>query len=324
MAKRCVTVFFVLLNVMAGGSICQAQSYPTKPVRFVVPFAPGGGMDLMARIIAQKLTEAWTQPIVVDNRAGASGNIGMGLVARTAPDGYTMLLASSNIVVNPLIYKKTLFDPFADFAPISLTAKTPQLLAAYPSVPASTVNDLVLLSRTRPGALSYATPGVGTVGHMVAELFKIAAKVDMAHIPYKGTGTAITDLLGGRVDLMFSAPAAVLPHLKTGKLKGIAVTSDNRETGLEDIPTFVEAGYREVRAYNWFGVFVPSSTPARIVEKIHREIVRILELPDIKTNLTSKGYSITTTTPSELAHFMKSEREKWRKVVTTSRVHIDN
>jgi tripartite-type tricarboxylate transporter receptor subunit TctC len=305
--------------VIAVAAPVQAQQYPSKPIRMIVAFAPGGGVDLVGRSIAQKLNEAFGQPVIVENRTGASGNIGTDHVAKAAPDGYTLLMAYvGNMAINPALMGKLPFDPVRDFTPVTLTTVAPNLLVVHPSLPVKTPKDLAALARARPDQVNYASAGVGAVGHMAAELFATVAKVKLQHIPYKGNGAAIADVLGGQVPIMFSAPGAVISHVRSGKLRGIATASAKRPAGLEQFPTFAEAGYPGVEANAWFAVFGPAGMPAAVVQRLNTEIARGLKAPDVQQRLTNAGYDPVTSTPEELADFLKQELAKWDKVVKTA------
>ncbi len=322
MDSRTSAKFALMLCVFS--TVCAAQSYPSKPIRLIVPFAPGGGVDLIGRIIAQKLQEAWGQPVIVDNRGGGGGNIGTDMVAKSPPDGYTLLMGYvGNLAINPFLFRKLPYDPVKDFSPISLAATAPNLLVAHPSVPANTVKDLVTLAKMKPGSLSYASAGNGTVGHMVAELFKSVTGIGIVHIPYKGNGPAVTDLLGGQVQLMFAAPGAVIPFVEVKKLKALAVASNQRLPELSDTPTFAEAGYPGVEASGWYGVLTSTGTPRNIISALNKEIVRIMQLPDVKERLTVHGYKAVTSSPEEFAQLIKSDLIKWQKVVKASGAKVD-
>lgn len=311
-----------LFVCLPGGA--TSQPYPTKPLRFIVPFAPGGGTDMLARAIAQKLNESWGQPVVVDNRAGDSGNIGTGLVAKSLPDGYTLLMGYvGNLAINPSLYRSLPYDAVKDFAPVTLAATAPNVLVAHPSVPARSVKELVALAKSAPERLNYASAGNGTVGHMVAELFKTATGTNVVHIPYKGNGAAIADVLGGNVQLMFSAPASVIHHVKSRKLNGLATTSPRRLPGLESVPTFAESGYPAIEGFAWYGVLLPAGTPAPAVSKLHGELVRIIQLSDVKSRFASQGYDATTSTPREFAELIRSDLARWGKVVKASGAKVD-
>ena len=296
-----------------------AQQYPTKPIRMIVPFSPGGGVDLIGRTLAQKMQEAWGQSVIVDNRGGAGGNSGTDMVAKSPPDGYTLLMGYvGNLAINPWLFRKLPYDPVKDFSPVSLTTTAPNLLVAHPSVAAATVKELVALGKAKPGALSYASAGVGTVGHMVAELFKSATGTNIVHIPYKGNGPAVNDLLGGQVQIIFGAPGAYLAFVEAKRLKAIAVTGQKRLSELPDTPTFAESGFPKVEASGWYGVLAPAGTPRVVVDALNRQIVRIMNLPDVKERLMAHGYMPTASTPEEFAELIKSDLVKWRDVVKAS------
>ena len=324
MFKRVTAALWPIVLALAWAAPALAQQYPNKPIRLIVPFAAGGGTDLLGRTLAQKLNEAWGQPVLVDNRAGGGGNIGTDAVAKAPPDGYTLLMGYvGNLAINPYLFRSLPYDSVRDFAPVTLAATAPNVFVAHPSLPTKTVKDVVALAKAKPGALNYASAGNGTVGHMVAELFKTVTHVNIVHVPYKGNGAAITDVLGGHVQLMFSAPGAVINHIKSGKLRGIAVASAQRVNGLENVPTFAEAGFPAVEATAWYGVLAPANTPRPIVDKLHSELARILKLPDVKERLATEGYDATSCTPEEFTQLIKTDLAKWQKVVKASGAHVD-
>ncbi len=322
--RRGSKLLMMLLTGLCASGIVSAQTYPIKPIRLIVPFTPGGGTDMLGRSIAQKLGEAWSQSVVVDNRAGGGGNIGTDMVAKSPPDGYTLLMGYvGNLAINPFLFKSLPYDSVKDFAPITLAATAPNVLVAHPSVAAGSVKELVALAKASPARLNYASAGNGTVGHMVAELFKTVTGTNLVHIPYKGNGAAITDMLAGNVQVMFSAPASVLHHVKAGKLKGLATTSPKRITGLEEVPTFVETGYPAVEGSAWYGVLAAAGTPQPIVTKLNRELVRIILLPELRDRFASQGYDAVTCTPEAFSQLIKSELAKWQKVVKASGARVD-
>jgi len=311
----------VLAAMVTGAS---AQQYPSKPIRLVIPFSPGGGTDLIGRTIAQKLQESVGQTVVVDNRTGGGGNIGTDMVAKSPADGYTLLLGYvGNLAINPWLFKKLPYDPIKDFSPISLTTTAPNLLVMNVSVAASNAKELVALAKAKPGSLNYASAGNGTVGHMVAELFKTVTATKIVHIPYKGNGPAVTDLLGGHVQLMFAAPASVINLVDAKKLKAIAIASAKREPGLPGIPTFAESGFPQVEASGWYGVLVASGTPKVIVQFLNKEIVKVMGDQQVKDRMIAHGYTPTSTTSEEFSRLIKSELEKWRNVVKESGATAD-
>ena len=321
--KTLCTVVYVASAFAAGHSQAQ-QAYPTKPIRMICPFPPGGTTDVVARLVAQKLTEAWGQQVVVDNRPGAGGIIGTEIVAKAAPDGYTVLLGSiTTHAVNPALYKKLNFDPVKDFAPVSLVVSSPQLLAVHPSVAAKSVKELIALAKAKPGQLNYASAGTGTSPHLTFELFKSMAGIDVVHVPYKGTGPAITDLIGGQVQMMITGVVALMPHIKSGKLRGLGVTSAKRVAALPDLPTIAESGIPGFDVSSWFGVFLPGGTPKPIVAKMNAEIRKILEVPEVRQRLIGQGADPASNTPEEFAAYVKAEMAKWGKVARDTGTRAD-
>lgn len=321
--KTLCTVVYVASAFAAGHSQAQ-QAYPTKPIRMIVPFPPGGTTDVVARLVAQKLTEAWGQQVVVDNRPGAGGIIGTEIVAKATPDGYTALLGSiTTHAVNPALYKKLNFDPVKDFTPVSLVVSSPQLLAVHPSVAAKSVKELIALAKAKPGQLNYASAGTGTSPHLTFELFKSMAGIDVVHVPYKGTGPAITDLIGGQVQMMITGVVALMPHIKSGKLRGLGVTSAKRVAALPDLPTIAESGIPSFDVSSWFGVFLPGGTPKPIVANMNAEIRKILEVPEVRQRLISQGADPASNTPEEFAAYVKAEMAKWGKVVRDTGARAD-
>ncbi len=296
-----------------------ADAYPAKPIRFVVAFPPGGGTDIIARSIAQKLAERIAQQVVVDNRPGAGGNIGTDIVAKAAPDGYTMLMGSAGpLAINASLFAKMPFDPVRDLAPVTLAASTPNVLVLHPSLKAATVKELIALARARPGEINFASSGHGTPAHLAGELFNSMAGVKMVHVPYKGAAPALADLLGGQVQLMFSTMPPALPHVKDGKLRALAVTSAKRSPAAPELPTVDEIALPGFEANTWHGVVVPAGTPETIVARLNREIVAILHLPEVVERLSGQGAEPVGSTPQEFAAYIKSEALKWAKVVRDS------
>jgi tripartite-type tricarboxylate transporter receptor subunit TctC len=289
--------------------------YPAKPVRLVVPSAPGGGTDITARVMAPKLGEYLGQQVVVENRAGAGTMIGGELVARAAPDGYTLLMGISTLAINPAMYKKVPYDALKDFAPISQAVSLPNILVVHPSLPAKTVKELIAFSRARPGQIQFASAGVGTNPHLAAELFLSMAGLKMLHIPYKGSGAGIIDVIAGHVSVMTPSILTGLPHAKAGRLRALGVTSARRAGGAPDIPTIAEAGVPGYEAVQWFGILAPAGTPRAIVDRVHRDAVRVLQNPETKERLIADGADPVGSTPEQFAAFIRAETAKWAKVV---------
>jgi tripartite-type tricarboxylate transporter receptor subunit TctC len=302
----------------------NAQSYPARPIRIVVPFPPGGIADLFARVIGQKFGETWGQPGVVENRPGAGGNIGAEIVAKSAPDGYTLVTGSIGThAVNVSLFSKLPYDPIRDFAPVSLIMEAEGLLVVHPSVPVRTVKELIALAKARPGQLAYASAGYGTAAHLSGELFKSMAKVDLVHVPYKGNVPAITDLIAGQTSLLFATMPTVLPQVQAGRLKALAVTSSTRSPVTPQLPTIAEAALPGFSVTNWIGFFAPAGTPREVVLKLNGEVARIMQAPDIQKRLVAEGAKFTPWTPDQFAAFVKSELAKWAKVVKEAGIRVD-
>jgi tripartite-type tricarboxylate transporter receptor subunit TctC len=301
-----------------------AAPYPVRPVRIVVGFAPGGGADIAGRIVAQKLTEALGRSFVVENRPGASATIATEYVARSAPDGYTLLIAiPAAHSVLPVLSTRLNYDVLRDFAPVVMIATSPLLLAVHPSLPVRSVGDLIKLAKAEPGQLSFGAGGIGTPPHMAGELFKQMAGVDMLFVPYQGEAPAIADLIGGQISLIFSTMSVVLPQVRAGKLRGIAVTSEQRVAAASEFPTIAESGVAGFAVDSWYGLLAPAGTPGDIVTKLNNETVRTLDQQDVRDRLATQGLFVRTSTPEQLAAYMKAEIAKWAKVVKESGLKID-
>lgn len=306
---------FGLLALLIVGNATAQTSYPEKPIRMVVGFPPGGAPDTVARLLGQKLSEALRQPVVMDNATGAGGNIATERVARAAPDGYTVgFLVNGQLVINPSLYKLA-FDPARDLAPISQVTVTPNMLVVNPAVPAKNLQELIRLAKAKPGELTFASGGTGTGNHMAAELFKSVAGLDIRHIPYKGVLAAVPDLLGGRVTMMFSPLPVVLPLVREGKLRAIAVTSLTRSSSAPELPTIAESGYPGFEAIVWFGLFAPTGTPPEIVRKISEDTARVLATPAMRELLAGQGADIVASSPAVFTTRVNAEIGKWRKVI---------
>ena len=301
-----------------GAAPAGAQVYPSKPIRMIVPFAPGGGTDILARIIGQQLADAWGQAVNVENRAGASGNLGTELVARSVPDGHTLVMAINTHAVNASLYSKLPFDPVKDFAPVILTATTANILVVHPSVPANSVQELIALAKAQPGKLNYASGGSGTTSHLAAELFKTMAGVEMVHVPYKGGGAAYTDLISGQVQLYFVGIPGTLQYLKAGRLRALGVTTLRRSPAAPEVPTIAESGLPGFSATTWWGILAPAGTPQPIIARIDFEVARILKLPEVRAKLDAQGFEPVASTPESFGAFMRSEIELWARAVKAS------
>jgi tripartite-type tricarboxylate transporter receptor subunit TctC len=305
--------------LLGTGMPAGAQQYPTRPVRFVVPFAPGGSTDTLARTVGMKLTDALGQQVVVDNRPGANGDIGMMIVAKAPPDGYTIVLGYiANLAIAPSLYAKMPYDPVKDFQPLTQPASSPNVLTAHPSVPANSLQELIALAKAKPGAVSFASTGVASVGHLTGELINNLAGIRMTHVPYKGSGQAVTDILGGHVQVMFSGFSSTLHHIKAGKLRALAVTGPKRSNALPQVATIAEQGFPGVEATAWYGILAPAGTPKPVVTRLHGEMVKILKLTDVTQKLEGLGFEIVASTPEQLGAYIRSEIKKWEKVVRAS------
>jgi len=311
----------VALGALCGAAAAQ-QSYPSRPIRFITPYAPGGSTTLMARLVGQHLTERWGQNVIVDNRPGGNTVIGTEIVAKSPPDGYTILLTPiTHCILSSLM--KTPYDPVKDFAPVAGVAISPQLLVVHPGVPANTVPELIALAKSKPGQLTFASSGSGGTSHLAGEVFNMLAAVNTRHIPYKGGGPATIDLIGGHVQMFYSVPLNVIPHVQSGKLKAIAVTGQNRLSALSRIPTFAEAGLPGFDVVTWNGVTAPAGTPKAIVDKLSVEIGAMLAMPAVKEKLEAIGTSPMSMTADQFGAMIKSEIAMYAKVIKTANIRID-
>jgi tripartite-type tricarboxylate transporter receptor subunit TctC len=313
----------VLLMIAASAVFAAELPYPSRPVRMIVPFAPGGPTDVIARSIAQKLSEIWGHQVVVDNRAGAGGNIGMGLAAQALPDGYTILVVSSSYVVNPSLYAKIPYDPYKSFIPVTNAAASPNVFTVNPSVPAKTMQDLVTLAKSNPRKYNIATPGVGTTPDLGAELFKMSTHADVVRVPFGGAGPAVAAVVGNQVQIGSTALPPTTPQIQAGRLRALAVTAAKRSAALPDVPSIVEAGFKGQEADTLQGVLVPAGTPKAIVTKMQADIAKALALPDAKERIVGQGFDIIASTPDQFAAQIKAEIEKWAKVIKASGIKAD-
>ena len=310
--------------LVLGASVALAQNYPTRPIRLVVPFPPGGTTDILAREAGARLSVSLGQPVVIDNRPGAAGNIGADLVAKSAPDGYTLLMGTVGThAINPSLYTKMPYDHVKDFAPVILVAGVPNVLEVTPSLPVNSVADLIMLARDKPGQINFASSGSGTSIHLSGELFKAMAGVDMTHVPYKGSAPALTDLIGGQVQVMFDNLPSSLAQIKAGKLRAIAVTSAQRAAALPNVPTIAESGLPGFEASSWFGILAPAGTPVAVIARINADVNHWLQTGEAKEKLLAQGAVAAGGTPEQFAAHIRTETEKWAKVVKVSGAKVD-
>lgn len=316
----------IALTTMAlhGVTATAQENYPSKPIRLVVPFPPGGGTDTISRVVATKLSETLKWSIVVDNRPGAGGNIGVDLAAKAPADGYTIVMGqTSNLAVNPTLYAKLPYDPVKDLAPITTVADAPLVLVVAASSKFKTLADVVAAAKAKPGDVTFATPGNGTVAHLTGELFQRAAGIKLQHIPYKGSAQAITDLMGGTVDVFMASVPTAMAHLKSGKMRALAVSSAKRSASLPDVPPINDAGYTGFDANTWFGLLAPAGTPASVIARLNTEVNRVLQMPDVREKIRGEGGDILGGTPEAFGNLIKGDVVKWGKVVKDSGAKVD-
>ena len=320
---------FVLLPaiLVAAVSVTNAwaqPSYPSKPLKMIMPFPAGGPTDIVGRLIGQRLTEAWGQNVVIDNRPGGGGMIGANLAAKSPPDGYTLFLGGiSTLAIAPFVQKNMQYDPLRDFQAVSQTTLQPILLMTHPSLPAKNVKELVALAKAKPGQIMYASSGPGGSGHLAGELFKSVTHINLVHVPYRGAPPALTDLMAGHVQTMFGTMLASVPHVRAGKLRAMAVTGPQRSAAVPEVPTFAESGLPNYDASSWNGILVPTGTPKAIVDKLHAEIARIMQTPGVLDRLAADGPVAVGNTPEQFAAFIRAEQAKYSKVVREARITID-
>lgn len=316
-----ITAIALLALFWMSGAV--AQAYPTKPVRMIVAVPPGGPADTLARLVGPRLSEALGQTVVIDNRPGANGIIAYETAARATPDGYTFVAVAAGVAINPSLYRKVPYDPIKDFAPITLGITVPNILVVHPSVKASSVRELVALAKATPGKLTFASAGNGTSGHLALELFRQMTGIDVIHVPYKGGGPALADVMGGQVQALFSIALAATPQIKAGRLRALAISSAKRSPVAPDLPTVAEVGLSGFEVVGWFGWLAPAKTPVGIVDRLHTEIVKVLTMPDIRQRLLSQSTEPVGNSPAQFAAFIKSEHAKWGKVIRDANVHIE-
>ena len=323
MRQRASSKAFVTA-LMLHSTMAIAQLYPVKSIRLIVPFAAGGSSDTLARTLGQALSESFGQQVVVDNRPGAGGNIGMELAAKASPDGYTMVLADvANLAISPTLYAKLPYDPVRDYSPVNMPATSPNVMLVHPSVAATTLKELLTLAKEKPRKITYASAGVGQVGHLTGEMLNQLAGVEMVHVPYKGSSQAVIDLVGGHIQVMFSAFSSTLPHIKAGRLRALAVTSRTRSAAVPDVPTIAESGFPGFEAVTWYSVVAPARTPRDAIERLNGEILQALGAAQVKERLSVLGFEIVGSPPDVLAAYIKSEIVKWAPVVKASGAKVD-
>jgi tripartite-type tricarboxylate transporter receptor subunit TctC len=316
--QRSVRAFCGILALAASAlaaNVALAQAYPAKPVRMILPFPPGGPTDLLGRAIAQKLADQLGQPVVADNRPGAGGNLGLEVAAKSPPDGYTIVLSSPLIALGPLLYSRLNYDPFKDLAPISQVAVIQNILLVHPSVPAKTLKELIQVARRSPGKLNYGSGGVGTTTHLAPELLKSLAKINMVHVPYKGSGLALIGLIGGQVDVLIMAVPASVAQVQAGRARALAVLSTQRAAALPDVPTTKEAGVENLEVPIWYGILTAAATPRDIITRLNGELTKALTAPDLKERLAGAGIEPMTSTPEQFGNFIRSENARFAKVI---------
>lgn len=326
MSIRSISRFMRIALVMtafAAGSVF-AQAYPNKPIRIIVPFPPGGGNDVIARIVGQKLSERLGQPVIIDNKGGGNGVIGLNALAQAAPDGYTLGVgAAGPLAVNPSLYENLSYDPLRDFAPITNMVNFPLLLVAHPSLKARNIAELIALAKSQPGKIFYASPGSGNSGHLAGELFNSLAKVHITHVPYRGQGPAVSDLLAGQVQMLYSSIPSVIGYVQQGKLNALAVGSAKRVGSLPNVPTIAESGVPGYEAYSWVGMIAPANTPKDIVTRLNREIVDILRQKDVEEKLNQQGAIPVGDSPEQFGAYISAEMKKWGAVVKSANIKVD-
>ena len=320
------SIMYALLfagTVVGGTAIAQVDTYPSKPIRILVPLAAGGPTDVLARSIAQNLTEKWGQSVLVDNRPGANTNIGSAAVAKAPADGYTLLLTVNNLTINPSMYQDMPFDSIKDFSPISMFATSPLVLVVNPSVQAKSVKDLIALAKASPGTMHFGSPGNGSLPHLAGELFNTLAGVKLAHVPYKGITGAVTDLIGGQIEIMFPGSPIALPNAKAGKLRALATTGAKRTAAAPELPTIAELGLPNYEMSLWYGLLAPANTPPAIIQRLQEEVARITALPTIIQQWAALGVEPQSTTPEQFAAYLKSDIGKWQKIIRESGAKMD-
>lgn len=321
--KKASLALIAALSLAAAAAYAAEAQYPTRPIRIIVPFAPGAATDTIARLVAQKLTESWGQQVVVDNRPGAGGNIGMGIAAQASPDGYTILFVSSSYMVNPGLYRKAPYDPYKSFIPLSNLSASPHIFFAHPSQPVKSMQELIATVRKEPKKYSMATPGIGTVPHLSANLLAIDAKLDLVTVPYGGGGPSLAAVVGNQVPFGCQAVPPVTPHVQAGRARALAFTTAKRVSMFPDVPTMAELGFKGHEAETITGMLVPAGTPPAIVKRLYTETARIMRLPDVSQRVLDMGADVLVTTPQQFTAQIKEEVEKWKRVITTAGIKVE-
>lgn len=314
---------FLLLSAALSPATGIAQTYPTKSIRLIIPYPPGGGTDIIGRTVAQKLSEAFSQQVMVDNRGGAGGTIGTDIVAKSGADGYTLLMVPTSHVINPSIYPSLPYDTVKDFAPIALAASATIVLVSHPSVPVKSVKELIAFAKARPGQLNFGSAGNGTVFHLTGELFKRQAGIDLVHVPFKGGGPTVAAVAGGQITLSFETMLALFPHIQAHRVRALAVTGAKRSSVMPELPTIAESGFPTIVAENWYGFYAPAGTPKPVIDKLNTEIVKILKQPDVKTRFQGLGTEVMGSTPEELGAYVGREMAKWSKTAKEAGARVD-
>jgi tripartite-type tricarboxylate transporter receptor subunit TctC len=317
---RLIALVLCSLFVAAAGA---QDAYPSRPVKFILPFPPGGGTDILGRVIAERLSASLGQPVVTENRGGAGGNVGAEAAAHSAPDGYTIVLVAPSLAISPSLYSRLNYDPVKDLAPISLVATVPNVMITNPSVEAKNLQEFIALARSRPGAMNYGSGGAGTSNHLAGELFNIVTGAKLVHVPYKGVNLAMQGVLAGEIQLVFIGIPAALPHIKAGKLRALALVAPRRSPALPEVPTVAEAGLKDFEVTTWYGVMAPSGTPHPIITRLNGELVKIMQTPDVKERLAGMATDPLTSTPEEFAAYLKQEIAKWGEVVRKANLKAD-
>ena len=319
MTRWCPVFIIAAQLMLASAAVHAAETYPSKPLRVVITFPAGGPTDVVVRLVTQRLTEAWGHPVIIDNRGGAGGIVGTEVVARATPDGYTFLVGTAGgMTINPALHTKLSYDPFRDFAPVGMLVMNPQILIAHPSVAAKSVRELVQVAKERPGQLNFGSAGSGTATHLGLELLKLFTGMQAVHVPYKGGAPALTDLIGGQIQLLWLSIPSVLPHVKAGRIRAIAVSTQKRSASVPEVSTVAESGYPGFDYANWNAFFAPAKTPPAHIRKINGQIVKALNVPDIAQRLIAQGADPAPGSPEDLARYMRVDHERWKKVISSA------